>query len=382
MYAQGVGVAKDRRQAAAWWLKAAEKGDSESQYLVAHLYEQSGEAMREQAEFWYRAAAENGYVAAMEALGKLSLNRDFHRAEHWLRRAIEGGATHLFAVLGDLLMTKGKLGRAEAFDCYLQAAQKRDPLGCHRLGELVIEDPKHVSSLLHEIFPHGSCSQRGSAQGLIWSPAVRMPSNSEDSALGEDPAFCWQKGRSYRYGTSELQRDSVAAQAWLTKAAYQGHVGAQAALAVMYYQGEGIPKNDHKAVQWWTLAAEQGDAESQYNLALMYEKACGVPQDCSIAIYWYKKAAEQGIAPAQNRLGMAYASGMSGRIDLIKAYAWFSVAECRGDEPAALNRQHAESLMAPDAIVQGQEIARRLTRSLENYVHSSRKRKSSRDCHS
>ncbi len=43
------------------------------------------------------------------------------------------------------------------------------------------------------------------------------------------------------------------------------------------------------------VAAERGDIDAQYNLGLMYENGNGVAKDEAKAIKWYRKAAEQGL---------------------------------------------------------------------------------------
>jgi len=42
-------------------------------------------------------------------------------------------------------------------------------------------------------------------------------------------------------------------------------------------------------------AAEQGDARAQYNLALMYDEGEGVPKNLVDAYFWFNLAAAQGI---------------------------------------------------------------------------------------
>jgi TPR repeat protein len=41
---------------------------------------------------------------------------------------------------------------------------------------------------------------------------------------------------------------------------------AQNNLGVMYFNGDGVPKNYKTAAKWWKLAAEQGDNNAQNNL--------------------------------------------------------------------------------------------------------------------
>jgi TPR repeat protein len=49
-------------------------------------------------------------------------------------------------------------------------------------------------------------------------------------------------------------------------------------------------------------AAEQGNARAQFNLALMYEDGNGIPKDYNEAIKWYRKAADQGSTKAEKAL--------------------------------------------------------------------------------
>ena len=86
------------------------------------------------------------------------------------------------------------------------------------------------------------------------------------------------------------------------KAAEMGYTNAQFNLSNMYRVGEGVPKNDKKAVTWYRKAAEQGNATAQHNLGWMYYKGEGVPENDAEAVTWYRKAAYQGNAIAQGNL--------------------------------------------------------------------------------
>jgi TPR repeat protein len=72
--AQGKGVARDLNQAAAWYRKAADKGDLAGEMHLAALYRDGGKGLprdMEQAASWYRKAAEQGDVTAQATLGLL-----------------------------------------------------------------------------------------------------------------------------------------------------------------------------------------------------------------------------------------------------------------------------------------------------------------------
>ena len=57
------------------------------------------------------------------------------------------------------------------------------------------------------------------------------------------------------------------------------------------------------AYEEFLKAADQGYATAQFNLALMYYNGRGVPRDYQAAARWYRKAADQGNAKAQYNLG-------------------------------------------------------------------------------
>ena len=56
---------------------------------------------------------------------------------------------------------------------------------------------------------------------------------------------------------------------WYREAAEQGNADAQYALGRMYYNGEGVPRDEAEAVHWFRMAAELGHAEAQDQLARM-----------------------------------------------------------------------------------------------------------------
>ncbi|OFN27967.1 tetratricopeptide repeat protein, partial [Moraxella sp. HMSC061H09] len=93
--------------------------------------------------------------------------------------------------------------------------------------------------------------------------------------------------------------------ATLTRQAQSGDAVAQVDLAREYYQ----QGNHAKAVEWITKAAGQGHAGAQYGLGWMYRQGQGVRQDYQKAVEWTTKAVGQGHAGAQYNLGVMYAQG-------------------------------------------------------------------------
>jgi len=50
------------------------------------------------------------------------------------------------------------------------------------------------------------------------------------------------------------------------KAAEQGHVDAQNNLGAMYFTGDGVTRDEKKAIEWFEKAAAQGNEDAQANL--------------------------------------------------------------------------------------------------------------------
>ncbi|MCU0786349.1 MAG: sel1 repeat family protein [Verrucomicrobia bacterium] len=78
MYEQGIGVAKDEREARTWYRKAAEQGNSNAQFNLGVLYEngRGGDVDFTRANQWYRKAALQGDALAIGNLGMLYIRGD------------------------------------------------------------------------------------------------------------------------------------------------------------------------------------------------------------------------------------------------------------------------------------------------------------------
>lgn len=68
---------------------------------------------------------------------------------------------------------------------------------------------------------------------------------------------------------------------------------AQNNLGLMYDQGRGVEKDTVQAIFWLSKAAEQGVAHAQYNLASRYYLGAGVEKDEALGAFWYRQAKEQ-----------------------------------------------------------------------------------------
>ena len=129
-----------------WYLRAAEAGDAEAQYMLALQYEQGLRiegADLEKAEYWYRKAAENGYSLAQFRLALVLQQRGdaeaLAEAAALLRGAAEQGMPDAQYNLAIALETgRGVPADADAArDWYRKAAEQGLPEAQYNLGGLL-----------------------------------------------------------------------------------------------------------------------------------------------------------------------------------------------------------------------------------------------------
>ncbi len=111
------------------------------------------------------------------------------------------------------------------------------------------------------------------------------------------------------------------------------------------------------------MAAEEGDAFAQASLGLMYYDGEGVPKDYQEAAKWWRKAAEQGLASAQNNLGNMYYYGKGVPKDYVLAYMWINLAVANSteedvSEQGVKRRDELEKNMTPEQITEAQRRSR------------------------
>ena len=135
-----------------------------------------------------------------------------------------------------------------------------------------------------------------------------------------------------------------------TLAAEEGLDLAQYNLGILYFTGQGVPKDTAEAFRWTEAAAQQGHIAATFNLGSLYHSGDGVAADQDMAVQLFESAARAGHANAAVVLANMYAdgevtaeeeSGLFGRLsnylsalfsddqgsdDLVLAHAWASLA--------------------------------------------------------
>jgi len=108
--------------------------------------------------------------------------------------------------------------------------------------------------------------------------------------------------------------------------------------------------------------AENGDVRAQYDLGVLYDRGQGVPQDDHEAMNWYHRAAEQGEARAQYNLGLMYANGQGIKQDYAEAYYWITLAATQGNVHAVEARDYYAAQMTPDQMARAKQLLELHTR--------------------
>lgn len=97
----------------------------------------------------------------------------------------------------------------------------------------------------------------------------------------------------YNLGTGQPgKQDPAAAFQYTLKAAEQGYVPAEAAVAMMYANGKGVQQNYPEAGKWWIKASEGGDLLAARHTWNLYRNGEGVARDRNIANQWAKAIGE------------------------------------------------------------------------------------------
>ena len=292
-------------------VRKARQGETESQWQVGSTYAKLGHP--ERALPMLRSAAEAGHPRAAAVLGWLheggyGTEKSIEAAKHWYRLAAEQGQADATAALGRLLLQEPAAHDA-ALQLLQKAAQLADPNGQYYLG---------------------------------WILAQRS---------GES-------------------RDDAQAYTWFRKAANQGHVGAQLAVATHLLAGRGVARDSKVAGEWLERAAEKQDPVAHYMLGRLSEDAgqksldkarssfrvaaiaghreaqfalgtllakSAAELDRKEAAAWLAKADEAGHKAAANRLGELYRDSEGGLQQLDRARSIFRRAAERGDANAMYN---------------------------------------------
>ena len=218
---------------------AAKSGDAQAQFELGVKLEYGDQRDAAAAVGWYRKAAAQGHVEAIEALGHsyyvgAGVPRDEAQAAQWWRRAADKGNASAQYWMGDFYLDgRGglKADAAEAARWFRRAADQGNANAQGRLGSMYVDG-------------------RG------------VPQSDEKGVE------------------------------WLQKAARQDDPTAQYSLGEMYRDGRGLAKDDQQAYDWFRSSADSLFELAMLELGRGYESGRGLQApDPVCALFWYGLAA-------------------------------------------------------------------------------------------
>ncbi len=176
-----------------------------------------------------------------------------------------------------------------------------------------------------------------------------------EQALAGDPTAQTVLGYCHFFGQANLPPSFDEAIAWLLRAAESGDVTSQFNVALAYERGR---SDMARAAPWYQKAAAQGHLTAQRALANCLFDGVGLITNFYEAATWYRKAADQGDAEAQYGLGRCYATGRGVAFDLVEAYKWFSLAANGGYVVARGYQSDIARRMGPLQVSEALRLAR------------------------
>jgi uncharacterized protein len=283
MYELGRGVARDGRQAAAWFESALEDG-SRLPPLPDLL----------------PIMIEHGFATPYFLKGLMhdygwTIARDDRKAAHFYRKAFEehveeyrGKAPTRAPMIADPRL------QSQLTDWYRAAAEAGDSLAQNALG-LIHEcgwgaDPDHAAAIAW----YRKAAESGLAQAqtnlgrILYASSRRRPRILGLAPLSTDP-------------------DIDEAMVWFRKAAEQGFPEAQYRLGLALRPGQGRDEEDFdEALSWLQKSADQGNADARFELGNLHQsgrryRRHNFKPDLELAQSWFRKAAEQGHPEARVR---------------------------------------------------------------------------------
>jgi hypothetical protein len=206
LYANGLGIGRDEKKAAAWYQLAVDRGDREAMFALAmlHLAGRTGAVNREQGAKLLAAAAKLGHITATYDLALLYMEgqlfpQDFARAAELFRSAAQAGSPEAQYALATL----------------------------YKEGRGVPKDVVEAARLL----------------------AAAASADHTDAQVEYAIAL---------FNGSGIARNEAAAAALLKRAARKGHPVAQNRLANILAVGRGLEADPVQAIKWHTVAKAGG----------------------------------------------------------------------------------------------------------------------------
>ena len=187
------------------------------------------------------------------------------------------------------------------------------------------KDDTAAMTLVGEIYKDGFSVRRSLTEAARW---YKLAADRGDRQGAFALAIAALQGEG-------VPQDKALAKSLLVKAAAAGHGGALYNLGIIAIDAE--IQDFQGAAAYFRASAEAGNADGAYSLAILYREGQGVPRDMTQAALWMKRAADEHIAAAEVEYGIMLFNGEGQAKDEAAAARYFLRAATRNN-PVAMNR--------------------------------------------
>ena len=336
LYAKGLGVPKDMKDALRWLLKAAEQGHAGAKKNLRLLQEGNQSAkkgsgnnldlLREIIE----KSDENTKIKMRFISVTMGIPWDQEEESAFIRELAEKGDLDMQSSLARDYQFGNNVPQnyEEALKWYKKLALQEDSSAQCKVGEFFFMGYGVEKNLAEAEKWWQKASNNGDENARQYLKILSGQETQRQREIPErDDGFDKMKIL-YR----GLGGERIGTLSWFREQAEKGIADCQYKLGVMYDEGRYISEDSIEAVKWYRKAAEQGHMEAQNNLGHAYSHGEGVEQDYGEAVKWFRKSADQGYPKAQWNLGMRYREGSGVEKNLTEAFMWMSKALVQGIE--------------------------------------------------
>lgn len=157
--------------------------------------------------------------------------------------------------------------------------------------------------------------------------------------------------------------DSWADLAELQQAAQKGNPKAEAQLGEMLLRGDGIAKDEPRAIALLEKAARVGHSGAAFRIGMLLANGeHGVVKDPTRALAYFRAGAAGGEAEAFFNIGAAYASARGVKRDYAEALGWLIVARQHGADASAEQALRAQIKSQTTWVTTGERRAKEIER--------------------
>ena len=275
------------------FLDDANNGDPKSQYTLSVMYAKGIGVPKnhKEARKWFSLARRQGYVAKINII-ELTKTNDLQD----LITEAEGRKGSAEAQINLAIMYEFGLvvsqDHEKALKFYKLAAKQGYRAAENVLKIVRLNNPEEVKKIIFNANKGIAKSQY--TLGMMYAEGQGVPQD-KNKALKWYGYAAQQDAQIDEIVVDKFENKNIPQELkFLTNNAENGIAEAQLKLGMLYAHGQGVPQDDGRASKWLRLAGEQGKFKAQYILGMMLADGQGITKDYVLAHMWYNLSGLQG----------------------------------------------------------------------------------------